>query len=53
MIQTLLETAAVLHQSLAKYSKSSGRIGFISQESEAQFSQLKFYQMNFSAGIGE
>jgi len=26
----------------------SGRIGFISQESEAQFSQLKFYQMNFS-----
>ena len=28
--------------------RPSGRIGFISQESEAQFSQLKFYQMNFS-----
>lgn len=26
----------------------SGRIGFVAQESEAQFSQLKFYQMNFS-----
>ena len=26
----------------------SGRIGFISQESEAQFSQLKFYEMNFA-----
>jgi hypothetical protein len=24
----------------------SGRIGFIAQESEAQFSQLKFYSMN-------
>jgi len=25
----------------------SGRVGFVSQESEAQFSQLKFYGMNF------
>jgi hypothetical protein len=29
--------------------RSSGRIGFISQESEAQFSHLKFYDMNISA----
>jgi len=28
--------------------RPSGRIGFVSQESEAQFSQLKFYEMNFS-----
>ena len=28
--------------------RSSGRIGFISQESEAEFSHLKFYEMNFS-----
>ncbi len=28
--------------------RPSGRIGFITQESEAQFSQLKFYEMNFS-----
>lgn len=27
--------------------RSSGRIGFIAQESEAQFTNLKFYQMNF------
>ena len=26
--------------------KATGRIGFIAQESEAQFSQLKFYRMN-------
>lgn len=30
------------------FQKSSGRIGFISQESDAQFSNLKFYQMNFA-----
>ena len=30
------------------FEKSSGRIGFISQENEAQFSNLKFYQMNFA-----
>lgn len=29
--------------------RPSGRIGFISQESEAQLSQLKFYEMNLSA----
>ena len=29
--------------------KSSGRIGFISQESDAEFSNLKFYQMNFAS----
>ena len=28
------------------YYKATGRIGFISQESEAHFSQLKFYRMN-------
>jgi hypothetical protein len=27
--------------------RSSGRVGFIAQESEAQFSNLKFYEMNF------
>src|SRR5579872_1236891 len=29
--------------------RSSGRVGFIAEESEAKFSQLKFYEMNFSA----
>jgi hypothetical protein len=28
------------------YAKASGRIGFISQESEARFSKLRFYAMN-------
>ena len=28
------------------YYKATGRIGFISQENEAHFSQLKFYRMN-------
>jgi hypothetical protein len=32
------------------FAKSSGRIGFISQESDAHFSNLKFYQMNFASG---
>ena len=31
------------------FEQPSGRIGFIAQESEAQFSNLKFYQMNFDA----
>ena len=31
------------------FEKSSGRIGFISQENEAQFSNLKFHQMNVSS----
>ena len=35
----------MLMQSFFFY-KPSGRIGFISQESEAQFSQLRFFQMN-------
>jgi hypothetical protein len=30
------------------FERPSGRIGFISQESEAQFSDLKFFEMNFS-----
>lgn len=29
--------------------RPSGRIGFIAQESEAQFSQLKIYRMNFAS----
>ena len=29
------------------FERPSGRIGFIAQESEAQFANLKFYQMNF------
>ena len=29
------------------FQRSTGRIGFIAQESEAQFSNLKFYEMNF------
>lgn len=29
------------------FERPSGRIGFLAQESEAQFSNLKFYQMNF------
>lgn len=29
------------------FERPSGRIGFIAQETEAQFSNLKFYQMNF------
>ena len=37
----------LLMQSFFYYSPS-GRIGFISQESEARFSQLKFYEMNFA-----
>jgi hypothetical protein len=28
------------------YLRGTGRIGFISQESEARFSDLKFYAMN-------
>jgi hypothetical protein len=28
--------------------RPSGRVGFIAQESEAQFSELKFFEMNFS-----
>ena len=31
------------------FEKSSGRIGFISQECEARFSNLKFYEMNFAS----
>jgi hypothetical protein len=37
----------MLMQSFFFYSPS-GRLGFISQESEATFSQLHFYEMNFS-----
>ena len=37
----------LLMQSFFYYSPS-GRIGFISQESEAHFSKLKFYEMNFA-----
>ena len=29
------------------FERPSGRVGFIAQEAEAQFSNLKFYQMNF------
>jgi hypothetical protein len=32
--------------------RSTGRIGFIAQESEAQFSNLKFYEMNFDSWKG-
>jgi hypothetical protein len=36
------------------FERATGPIGFLAQESEAQFSNLKFYEMNFEDwGRGE